>query len=524
MGQRSSSQRPQEAPAKKSYYELLEIEKDATEDEIKKAYRRKALELHPDRNYGHVEEATRLFAEIQSAYEVLSDTQERAWYDSHESAVLSGFADGENTYDGGVPVTTSDDIVKLYANFGGRNDFTDSPDGFYSSLREIFDRLAKEESLVGDSSDLGSQDYPSFGSADDSYAEVAKPFYDVWSGFSTRKTFAWKEVYRLSDAPDRRVRRAMEKENKRLRDEAIREFNDTIRTLVAFVKKRDPRVKSAQTISETQRQQMLRDQTAAQAARARAANTAKLDAHIEASWVKHEAEHYNEEFIWSEEEPEVAQQFECVVCNKVFKNEKQYEAHERSKKHVQAVKKIQRQMRKEGVDLGIDNRVERAEEDSDQENEVEQPRTLLEEMDISGREDQRDEPENITEPDTSVQQVPTEEETDHDVTSGEITDEDYAPRNDVFERLAGTANVTDFDEIRDDTATPEKKPGKAKEKRARKAAKKAETPGVAPGLACARCGNQFPSKSQLFNHLKSNPSHAQPIQKDKAIGRGGKKK
>src|SRR5271155_3686077 len=93
MGQRQSSE-PDAADVagttKQDYYELLGVERQATEEEIKKAYRRKALELHPDRNYGNVESATKLFAEIQSAYEVLSDPQERAWYDSHRHILLRG--------------------------------------------------------------------------------------------------------------------------------------------------------------------------------------------------------------------------------------------------------------------------------------------------------------------------------------------------------------------------------------------------------------------------------------------------
>lgn len=61
------------------YYELLEIDRTVSEEEIKKAYRRKALEWHPDKNHHRVDEATKKFALIQEAYEVLSDPHERSW-------------------------------------------------------------------------------------------------------------------------------------------------------------------------------------------------------------------------------------------------------------------------------------------------------------------------------------------------------------------------------------------------------------------------------------------------------------
>jgi len=121
--------------------------------------------------------------------------------------------------------------------------FTDSPTGFFGGLRDTFQSLAREEELACEWEGLDAVDYPSFGHADDSYEDVVKPFYAVWNGFSTRKTFSWKDIYRYSDAPDRRVRRIMEKENKRLREEGIREFNDAVRSLIAFVRKRDPRYK-----------------------------------------------------------------------------------------------------------------------------------------------------------------------------------------------------------------------------------------------------------------------------------------
>lgn len=67
--------------ADKTYYDVLEVQQDASLKEIKTAYRRLALEHHPDRNKGHEKEAEVLFREISEAYEVLSDEKARQDYD-----------------------------------------------------------------------------------------------------------------------------------------------------------------------------------------------------------------------------------------------------------------------------------------------------------------------------------------------------------------------------------------------------------------------------------------------------------
>ena len=63
--------------AEKNYYDLLEVSKDATAQEIKKAYRRLALKHHPDRNRGNEKEAELIFRDISEAYEVLSDEESK---------------------------------------------------------------------------------------------------------------------------------------------------------------------------------------------------------------------------------------------------------------------------------------------------------------------------------------------------------------------------------------------------------------------------------------------------------------
>jgi molecular chaperone DnaJ len=73
--------------AKKDYYELLAVSRNASEEEIKKAYRRLALQLHPDRNPGD-KQAEEKFKEVSEAYQILSDAEKRAKYDQYGHAAF----------------------------------------------------------------------------------------------------------------------------------------------------------------------------------------------------------------------------------------------------------------------------------------------------------------------------------------------------------------------------------------------------------------------------------------------------
>ena len=93
---------------KKDYYEVLEVAKNASTEEIKKSYRRLAMQYHPDRNAGNPDAEVK-FKEINEAYEVLKDEQKRAAYDRYGHAAFEQ-GGGANPFD---------------FNFGGAGGFAD---------------------------------------------------------------------------------------------------------------------------------------------------------------------------------------------------------------------------------------------------------------------------------------------------------------------------------------------------------------------------------------------------------------
>ncbi|CDO71842.1 hypothetical protein BN946_scf184939.g66 [Trametes cinnabarina] len=110
------------------YYKLLGVSRDASDDDIKKAYKKMALKWHPDRNSGS-EEASKKFKEISEAFEVLSDKQKRAIYDQFGEEGLKG---------GGVPPQGAGGPGGGFSSFGGfpgaqTFTFTTGPGGSFSS-------------------------------------------------------------------------------------------------------------------------------------------------------------------------------------------------------------------------------------------------------------------------------------------------------------------------------------------------------------------------------------------------------
>ena len=452
---------------KTCYYELLGVSRDATDVDLKKAYRKKALQYHPDKNRDNIEEATELFATIKAAYEVLSDPQERAWYDSHREQILSDIPIGPNGYGGGgddndyevdssITGVTTEELL-MFFNTGLYISVNDSPAGLYQIAGKIFAKLANDEVLAGRQTGVDEflkyQDdhfeeeinsvgyvvavkerlergdseymYPTFGCSKTPFRYL-KTFYKKWSNFSTLKSFSWKDKYMYSSNYDRRTKREVNKRNEKARTSARNEYNRTVRRFVSFIKKLDKRmaIGAKEAEEERNRQELKRREERKRRQQEARQHLGEQNTYEEQSWqVADEpdwdelAKSYEEDFrnnksnnnlgkdnIFSvdlelEEEEEEdddddgkdsdtstteripngdktdssnrstttqtgsLQQgedntdeiivYKCTLCRKKFKSENQLNNHIGTKLHKKNLAKVQRELKKESIFIGM---------------------------------------------------------------------------------------------------------------------------------------------------------------------------
>ncbi|GJN04776.1 hypothetical protein PR202_ga22348 [Eleusine coracana subsp. coracana] len=200
---------------KRCYYEILGLSRDCSPTDIKLAFRRLALTLHPDKQPpgSDIAAATAAFQELQHAHSVLSDPHERAYYDSYRSQIL--FSDPSASASGGA-------ASPVYG--------------------DVFDKVFAQE--LAYARRMGVQEpasLPVIGNLDSPYAQVTA-FYSYWLGFATVMDFGWAVEWDSARGENRHLRRLMEEDNKKAMRKAWREYNDAVRGLAAFCKKRDKRV------------------------------------------------------------------------------------------------------------------------------------------------------------------------------------------------------------------------------------------------------------------------------------------
>lgn len=142
----------------KNFYDILWVQKTASNDEIKKAYRKKAMEFHPDRNKGN-KEAESKFKEINEAYNTLGDESKRKNYDMFGSS--SGFS-GWNPFWWGQSYSTGwVDLEDLFGNFGWRGNSRsyssqgfDFSDLFWNGFSQSSQKTAHKEEKKQESPDI----------------------------------------------------------------------------------------------------------------------------------------------------------------------------------------------------------------------------------------------------------------------------------------------------------------------------------------------------------------------------------
>lgn len=119
--------------AKRDYYEVLEVSRTSTPDQIKKAYRKLAVKWHPDKNPDNLKEAEERFKEIGEAYTILSDPDKRSHYDRYgfegPDSSATGFSSA-HTFD----FSDANDIFRRF--FGGRDPFAHFMDDDFFGMSE----------------------------------------------------------------------------------------------------------------------------------------------------------------------------------------------------------------------------------------------------------------------------------------------------------------------------------------------------------------------------------------------------
>ncbi len=168
---------------KENYYKVLGVPENATQEEIKKAYRKLALKYHPDRNRGN-KEAEEKFKEITEAYEVLSDPQKRAQYDAMRRGAFSGAFGGARSGAGTGPFE--------FTTGGAQFSFSDLG-GFADIFEHLFRNQQRSRASASPFSSFGFEDEEIEG-GNDVEAELTVPFETAVRGGKQTITINKSEV------------------------------------------------------------------------------------------------------------------------------------------------------------------------------------------------------------------------------------------------------------------------------------------------------------------------------------------
>lgn len=270
----------------------------------------------------------------------------------------------------------------------------------------------------------------------------------------------------------------------------------------------------------------------------------ELEQMLQEEYEEEEADSTDSEFGHDDNENLEVHEFECIVCDKIFKNEQQFQIHEDSKKHKKNVRQLQWEMKQEGIELGIDkhdgddlSEFETASSEFHDDDDDDDDTDVSEELEEEVLEDQDNElktdEDNLVEKSTDnidLDNLEVDDEIDEDIVVNTTTTpkkESKPTLNKVEEDLAHLLGQTSLstkgiDESDDDWLDNKRKPKKGKKtKKKSQTNSKESTPNTEnkPIInnieKCSVCGTAFESRNQLFNHVKSE-GHAAPPPKSKS--------
>ncbi|PRQ17967.1 putative transcription factor C2H2 family [Rosa chinensis] len=316
------------------HYETLGLEPNCSEKEIKAAHRKLILTYHWDKCRSSQcglsqEEATAKFLEVQQAYEILMDPIKRETYNAYRQ-----------TY--AVPEVFNPDLEVPFDNIVF-NGYSSSSRNFYNAYSDIFQRIYANERAFQKKNDLPWNSVhkpPDMGNLDTPYPEVVQ-FYNYWLNFSSIMDFCWEDPhdeYDLSQISRKGVKE-WSRINMKARKKAKKEYNNKVRSLAQTAKRLDRRVMQMVAKREVERKREIEEERERRK-RLKKQKLVKAIEYEEQEWTKpveRKRKYSNKE---EEEEEKERDEWECVVCRKVYRSERQCRNHEQSKKHLRMVAKL----------------------------------------------------------------------------------------------------------------------------------------------------------------------------------------
>lgn len=482
------------------YYSVLGVPRTASQDEIKAAYRKLARVLHPDKcESSQQEEYKKKFQQLGEAYGVLHDPQERAWYDSHRQKILE-----PHKYEDGDPVELLLEKLEKRSREGN--------DAFFAALGEAFLAVAVEEENARVEQGLNLPSFlsaPRFGD-DKSTPESVLKFYDYWEHFTSCREFAWADEFDPRDEPERRIKRLIEQENKRVRNAARKAYQSKVLALLSSARQRDYRLMAILEEKRKERLQKEKEEQALKVAR-EAEWQAKKQALLQQEFEEYkglEKFDHLEAMLDAQGEED---RFDCLVCEKSFKSQNQLNNHLKSKDHIKKYKKLVEEVGEiPEVDIKVAEKVEsppkknsppvyKAPPKDDSEDDW-KPNPLPK----KARKTKNDKSKADTLPQTEKVQEdknPKEKDQARAKTSKDKKEESAPTKAKVGDPRPEDPKKEEEVEAFDSEGEGDKKISK-KEKKVKKAKEKEDKEKIA-SMTCRVCQFLAPSKTKLFDHLKT---------------------